>query len=449
MGALAALEARRRTGRGQVVDASIFESVLAVTESLVVEWCAHGTVRERTGPTLPGIAPSNVYPTSDGQILIAANQDSVFRRLVDVMGMPELATDPRFVDHRARGRNMARDRHHHRGLDGALRRGGPARPAARGRACRRAGSTSRRTCSTTRISSARGSLETVQGRAARGADDAGGRPAAVARPPAASAGRARRSAPTPTPCSPSLLGLAAEHVEKLRRPRGDRASDGVRARMNVTAPAAMTLADQQVFRDVIGRFASGVTMITTTVDGAPFGTTASAVSSLSLEPPMVLVCLNKTSDDAGRDPQGGRSSASTSSPRASRTSPTSSRARATSSRARPSSGHRGHPGAGRHAGAPGVPGRGDRHRAARTRCSSRTSPSPRGTRARRSPTSAGGSAGWRASARRRRTRAVRAWVLTRRCRWTSRWSPRRWPRRWSWTRPTSPTRWCASRASTW
>ena len=106
MGALAALEARRRTGRGQVVDASIFESVLAVTESLVVEWCAHGTVRERTGPTLPGIAPSNVYPTSDGQVLIAANQDSVFKRLAEVMGVPELATDPRFVDHRARGRNM-------------------------------------------------------------------------------------------------------------------------------------------------------------------------------------------------------------------------------------------------------------------------------------------------------------------------------------------------------
>ena len=58
----------------------------------------------------------------------------------------------------------------------------------------------------------------------------------------------------------------------------------------------MTLADQKVFRDVIGRFASGVTIITTTVDGAPFGTTASAVSSLSLEPPMVLICLNKTSE---------------------------------------------------------------------------------------------------------------------------------------------------------
>jgi formyl-CoA transferase len=106
LGALAALEARRRTGRGQVVDASIFESVLGVTESLVVDWQAAGVVRERTGPTLPGIAPSNVYPTQDGQILIGANQDSVFRRLTELMGRPELATDPRFADHQARGRNQ-------------------------------------------------------------------------------------------------------------------------------------------------------------------------------------------------------------------------------------------------------------------------------------------------------------------------------------------------------
>jgi len=61
LGALAALEARHRTGRGQIVDASIYESVLAVTEALVTDWHAEGLARERTGPTLPGIAPSNVY----------------------------------------------------------------------------------------------------------------------------------------------------------------------------------------------------------------------------------------------------------------------------------------------------------------------------------------------------------------------------------------------------
>jgi 4-nitrophenol 2-monooxygenase / 4-nitrocatechol 4-monooxygenase, reductase component len=69
--------------------------------------------------------------------------------------------------------------------------------------------------------------------------------------------------------------------------------------MSSTYPPAQpeqALADHRIYRDVIGRFASGVTVITTAIDGARFGTTASAVSSLSLEPPMVLVCLNKTSE---------------------------------------------------------------------------------------------------------------------------------------------------------
>ncbi len=107
LGALAALQERTRTGRGQVVDASIYESVLAITEALVPEWAVAHLERHRTGPTLNGIAPSNVYPTADGQVLLAANQDSVFARLCAAMGAPELARDPRFVDHRSRGANMA------------------------------------------------------------------------------------------------------------------------------------------------------------------------------------------------------------------------------------------------------------------------------------------------------------------------------------------------------
>ena len=107
LGALAALHARERTGNGQVVDASIYESVLAITEALIPEWQVAGLQRERSGPTLSGIAPSNVYPTRDGQVLLAANQDSVFRRLTAAMGSPQLARDPRFVDHKSRGANMA------------------------------------------------------------------------------------------------------------------------------------------------------------------------------------------------------------------------------------------------------------------------------------------------------------------------------------------------------
>ncbi|HEX5997312.1 MAG TPA: CoA transferase [Jiangellales bacterium] len=108
LGALAAIHVRARTGRGQVVDSAIYEAVLAMMESLVTEWDVAGYQRERTGAILPNVAPSNVYPTADGQnILIAANQDTVFRRLAAVMGQPDLADDERYATHGARGEHQA------------------------------------------------------------------------------------------------------------------------------------------------------------------------------------------------------------------------------------------------------------------------------------------------------------------------------------------------------
>ncbi|GAA0647415.1 CoA transferase [Sphingomonas ursincola] len=106
MGALAALHARERTGKGQVVDSALYEAVLQVMESLVPEYMVSGHVRKRTGSILEGIAPSNVYQCSDGEYLIGANQDAVFARLCQAMGRPELATDPRYVSHVARGQNQ-------------------------------------------------------------------------------------------------------------------------------------------------------------------------------------------------------------------------------------------------------------------------------------------------------------------------------------------------------
>ena len=108
LGALAALHYREASGRGQVVDSAIYEAVLAMMESLIPEYQVGGYVRERTGATLPNIAPSNVYPTSDDRmILIAANQDTVFQRLAAAMGRPELAEDPRYATHSARGQHQA------------------------------------------------------------------------------------------------------------------------------------------------------------------------------------------------------------------------------------------------------------------------------------------------------------------------------------------------------
>jgi len=104
MGALMAVHARERTGRGQVVDAAIYESVLNMMESLVTEFDVAGYVRERTGAILPNVAPSNVYATADDKyLLIAANQDTVFKRLAAAMGQAELADDERYATHSARG----------------------------------------------------------------------------------------------------------------------------------------------------------------------------------------------------------------------------------------------------------------------------------------------------------------------------------------------------------
>ena len=108
MGALMAIHARERTGKGQVVDSAIYESVLNMMESLVTEHDVAGYTRERTGAIIPNVAPSNIFETKDEQmILIGANQDRVFSRLCDVMDAPELASDERYKSHTARGRNQA------------------------------------------------------------------------------------------------------------------------------------------------------------------------------------------------------------------------------------------------------------------------------------------------------------------------------------------------------
>ncbi|HPG15503.1 MAG TPA: CoA transferase, partial [Microthrixaceae bacterium] len=107
VGTLVALHARENTGRGQVVDAALYEAVLGVMESLIPEYTVSGYVRPRTGSILPNVAPANAYPTADGEHLISGNQDTVFKRLAEAMGRPELADDERYATHNARGANQA------------------------------------------------------------------------------------------------------------------------------------------------------------------------------------------------------------------------------------------------------------------------------------------------------------------------------------------------------
>ncbi|GIX51556.1 CaiB/BaiF CoA transferase family protein [Sphaerotilus sulfidivorans] len=94
IGVLLALQARARTGRGQVVDVALFEAVFSCMESLLPEYSAFGAVREPAGSALPGIAPSNAYRCADGQVVIGGNGDSIYRRLMSAIGRADLAEAP-------------------------------------------------------------------------------------------------------------------------------------------------------------------------------------------------------------------------------------------------------------------------------------------------------------------------------------------------------------------
>lgn len=106
-GAVTALLAREKTGRGQVVDTALYEAAFTQMEVYVPAFETTGFVPDRVGPNLPNMAPNSLYPTRDGGfILIAANSDPTFERLIAVMGQPELKNDPKLCSIRVRGSNI-------------------------------------------------------------------------------------------------------------------------------------------------------------------------------------------------------------------------------------------------------------------------------------------------------------------------------------------------------
>jgi formyl-CoA transferase len=104
VGALVALHHRKvNGGSGQLVDLALYEAVFGVMESLVPEFDVLGFVRERAGNALPGIVPSNTYPTRDGKyVIIGANGDSIFKRLMLAIGRSDLAQDPQLATNEGR-----------------------------------------------------------------------------------------------------------------------------------------------------------------------------------------------------------------------------------------------------------------------------------------------------------------------------------------------------------
>ena len=108
IGTLLALRARNSEieGKGQLVDVALYESVFSLLEGILPEYDLTGIVRERTGSTLPGIAPSNTYECADGKhVVIGGNGDKIFQRLMVAIGREELASDPRFSTNQGRADN--------------------------------------------------------------------------------------------------------------------------------------------------------------------------------------------------------------------------------------------------------------------------------------------------------------------------------------------------------
>ncbi|WP_188206790.1 CaiB/BaiF CoA transferase family protein [Alkalibacillus aidingensis] len=91
------------TGEGQVIDVALYESIFSLMEGMLPEYDKFGVIRERSGTSLPGVAPSNTYQCKDGKyIVIGGNGDAIFKRLMNAIGREDLADDPRFADNKGR-----------------------------------------------------------------------------------------------------------------------------------------------------------------------------------------------------------------------------------------------------------------------------------------------------------------------------------------------------------
>jgi crotonobetainyl-CoA:carnitine CoA-transferase CaiB-like acyl-CoA transferase len=106
-GAVMALYERVTSGKGQMIDAALYETAFSQMEEAVTSYPHTGIVPTRQGPRLMNTAPNSLYPTNDGHyVLIAANNDGIFRRLAKLMGHPEWITDARYATQRARGERV-------------------------------------------------------------------------------------------------------------------------------------------------------------------------------------------------------------------------------------------------------------------------------------------------------------------------------------------------------
>nr|WP_290558027.1 CoA transferase [Aestuariivita sp.] len=262
-GIMAALREADATGKGQFVEVSMYDAMISLCERMIYLHDFTGEVPEPEGNAHPFLAPFGLFPASDGHIALGIVDDAFWRRLVDIMGKPELGQDPRFANRAQRGQNAEqverlvtawtseRTKAELTGLLGGQVPFGPLNTVADIFADPHV--------------AARGMLEKV---------------------PSPEPGQA------PWTVAANPLRFAAHGHGALAAPPRLGADNAMLT--GLAPPAPMDPADIRALRDAFGRFATGVTVVTTCqADGTPRGFTANSFTSVSLDPPLLLVCIGK------------------------------------------------------------------------------------------------------------------------------------------------------------
>ena len=149
VGILAALARREKTGRGGNVDTALMDSTVGVLANQALNYMVSGNVPHRMGNAHPNITPYQVFPVADGHIIIASGNDGQFAKLCAVLGEPELAKDPDYIDNKARlAHRAAADRKNHRAHQAHEQR----RHSRQAGKSRRAGRPDQRPCASVRRS---------------------------------------------------------------------------------------------------------------------------------------------------------------------------------------------------------------------------------------------------------------------------------------------------------
>jgi len=264
-GILAALRSAEATGKGQFLDVAMYDAMLSLCERLVYQHDFDGTAPGPEGNGHPLLAPFGLFPASDGLVAIGVVDDAFWRTLAEVMGRPELGADPACATRAARRVNMVAvnamvtewtAQHSVAQLTSLLGGRIPFGPVNDIKAI----------FADPHVA-ARGMIASIPH------PDQGKRPWRVAANPLRFA-----SAPAPAPTAPSRLGADQALADAAAEPR----------------------IDPRALRNAFGAFATGVTVITTLQpDGTPRGFTANSFTSVSLDPPLLLVCLAKSAHSAG------------------------------------------------------------------------------------------------------------------------------------------------------